>query len=43
MFTRRAMLKGTSAGFGYLAFAALANEQATHAADGTATVVVPPW
>ena len=31
MFSRRSMLKGTSAGFGYLAFAALANEQAARA------------
>jgi hypothetical protein len=28
MFSRRSVLKGTSAGFGYLAFAALAHEQA---------------
>src|SRR5262249_13882756 len=37
MLSRRTMLKGTSAGFGYLAFAPLANEQAARAADGTAT------
>ncbi|MBM3980867.1 MAG: DUF1501 domain-containing protein [Planctomycetes bacterium] len=35
MLSRRTMLQGTSAGFGYLAFAALANEQAARAADGT--------
>ena len=33
MLSRRALLKGTSSGFGYLAFAALANEQAARAAD----------
>ena len=33
MFTRRALLQGTSSGFGYLAFAAMANEQAARAAD----------
>ena len=32
--SRRALLKGTSAGFGYLAFAALANEEAARAAEG---------
>ena len=37
MLSRRTMLQGTSAGFGYLAFAALANEQAARAADRTAT------
>ncbi len=31
MFSRRAMLRGSSAGFGYLAFAALAHEQAARA------------
>jgi hypothetical protein len=33
MLSRRALLKGTSAGFGYLAFAALAHEQAARAAS----------
>jgi hypothetical protein len=41
MLTRRNILKGTSAGFGYLAFAALANEQAARAADGTAASTNP--
>ncbi len=41
MLSRRTMLKGTSAGFGYLAFAALANEQAARAADGTAASTNP--
>jgi hypothetical protein len=35
MLSRRTLLKGTSAGFGYLAFAALANEQAARAAEPT--------
>jgi hypothetical protein len=35
MLTRRTLLKGTSAGFGYLAFAALANEEAARAAEST--------
>jgi hypothetical protein len=34
MLTRRKLLKTTSAGFGYLAFAALANEQAAGASAG---------
>ena len=33
MFTRRALLQSTSSGFGYLAFAAMAHEQAARAAD----------
>jgi hypothetical protein len=43
MLTRRAMLKGTSAGFGYLAFAALAHEQAARAAsEGAPTNPLAP-
>jgi hypothetical protein len=42
MFSRRAMLKGTSAGFGYLAFAALANEQAARAAEATSANPLSP-
>jgi len=41
MLSRRAILKGTSAGFGYLAFAALANEQAARAAGNTTTAANP--
>jgi hypothetical protein len=33
MFTRRTLLKSTASGFGYVAFAALAHEQAARAAD----------
>ena len=41
MLSRRAMLKGSSAGFGYLAFAALANEQAARAAEAPANPLSP--
>ncbi len=41
MLSRRSMLKGTSAGFGYLAFAALANDEAARATDGTANPLAP--
>lgn len=41
MLSRRTLLKTTSSGFGYLAFAALANEQAARAADGTANPLAP--
>ena len=42
MLSRRTLLKGTSAGFGYLAFAALANEQAARAAGETSTNPLAP-
>ncbi len=42
MLSRRALLKGTSSGFGYLAFAALANEQAARAAEGSTTASTNP-
>jgi hypothetical protein len=44
MFSRRTFLKSTSSGFGYLAFAALAHEQAARAAasDTTATASTNP-
>jgi hypothetical protein len=41
MLSRRTMLKGTSAGFGYLAFAALANEQAARATEGATNPLAP--
>jgi hypothetical protein len=43
MLSRRTLLKGTSAGFGYLAFAALANEQAARAnsPDAAANPLAP--
>jgi hypothetical protein len=43
MLSRRTLLKGSSAGFGYLAFAALANEQAARAAapDAAASPLAP--
>ena len=41
MLTRRNLLKTTSAGFGYLAFAALANEQAARAAEAQANPLSP--
>ncbi|HEY1190562.1 MAG TPA: DUF1501 domain-containing protein [Gemmata sp.] len=41
MLSRRTLLKTTSSGFGYLAFAALANEQAARAAEGTAAATNP--
>ncbi len=41
MLTRRHLLKTTSAGFGYLAFAALANEQAARAAEAPANPLSP--
>ena len=42
MFTRRTLLKSTSSGFGYLAFAALAHEQAARAAsEPTANPLAP--
>ncbi len=42
MLSRRSLLKGTSSGFGYLAFAALANEQAARAAEGTTSTITNP-
>jgi hypothetical protein len=41
MFTRRSFLKGTSAGFGYLAFAALAHQQAARGAAPDANPLAP--
>ncbi|MBY0514166.1 MAG: DUF1501 domain-containing protein [Gemmataceae bacterium] len=43
MFSRRSLLKSTASGFGYLAFAALAHEQAARAraADGPANPLAP--
>jgi hypothetical protein len=43
MFTRRTLLKSTASGFGYLAFAALAHEQAARAAasDAAANPLAP--
>ena len=41
MLSRRSLLKGTSSGFGYLAFAALANEQAARAAESTSSAPNP--
>jgi hypothetical protein len=41
MLTRRSWLKGTSSGFGYLAFAAMANEQAARAASGATGALAP--
>jgi hypothetical protein len=42
MFSRRTLLKSTASGFGYLAFAALAHEQATRAAAETACNPLAP-
>jgi hypothetical protein len=42
MFTRRQLLKSTSSGFGYLAFAALAQEQAARAAADAAPNPLSP-
>ncbi|MBM3979426.1 MAG: DUF1501 domain-containing protein [Planctomycetes bacterium] len=41
MFSRRALLKGTSTGFGYLAFAALAHQQAARGANGRTDPLAP--
>jgi hypothetical protein len=41
MFTRRTLLKSTSSGFGYLAFAALAHEQAARAAAAESNPLSP--
>ena len=41
MLTRRRMLKATASGFGYLAFAALAHEQAARAAVQTGSPLAP--
>jgi hypothetical protein len=41
MWTRRELLKGTASGFGYLAFAALANEAAARDARGSANPLAP--
>lgn len=41
MLSRRTLLKTTASGFGYLAFAALAHEQAVRASDGTANPLAP--
>src|SRR5262245_45925151 len=42
MLTRRSLLKSTSSGFGYLAFAALAHEQAARAAEVASTNPLAP-
>ena len=41
MFTRRHLLQSTASGFGYLAFAALAHEQALRAADAPKNPLAP--
>ena len=42
MFTRRHMLQSTASGFGYLAFAAMAHEQAARAAEKNPLAPKPP-
>src|SRR5215510_14535421 len=41
MLTRRTLLKTTSSGFAYLAFAALAHEQAARASEAAANPLAP--